>query len=192
MDQAEHSRKEASVNKAIVSSLAIFLVVLAAAPGWGAESGATLGEQAAAVNGTAQTPKGEQVVADRLSQELGMPAAKVQAQREQTKLGWGEILIANRLAQKTGMSFDQVVSEFRSGKGWGKIAQEHNVNLGKLVSEVKESRQSVEAEARRAEKGRASSEDSREKDKGFGQDHPGPGAGGMGMGDRMGRGGRGR
>ena len=175
-----------------MSSLAIILVVLAAAPGWAAESAATLEEQAAAVNRAAQTPKGEQVVADRLSQELGMPAAKLQAQREQTKLGWGEILIANRLAQKTGMSFDQVVSESRSGEGWGKIVQEHNVNLGKRVSEVKESRQAVEPAARRAEKGRASSEDSREKEKGFGQDHPGPGAGGMGMGGRTGRGGRGR
>ncbi len=187
------------MKRAIVSSWVVMLVILASAPGWGAESGAPLDDQAAAVNRTARTPEGERVVADRLSRDLGIPATTLEAQRQQTKLGWGELLIANRLAKTTGMTFDQVVSEFRSGKGWGQIAGEHNVNLGKLVSEVRESRHAAENDARQAGRGRrATGSDTDSGDRGsrpehMGPDRPGGGMGpGMGGGMGPGMGGRGR
>jgi hypothetical protein len=94
------------------------------------DASASLDAHAKALSRAAQAPEGEQVVAAHLSKELGIPTGTLQTQRESTKLGWSELLIANRLAQRTGLSFDQIVSEFRSGKGWGRIAKEHNVNLG--------------------------------------------------------------
>jgi hypothetical protein len=41
---------------------------------------------------------------------------------------------ANLLAKATGRSFQRVVSRFRSGKGWGKIAHDAGLKQGKLVS----------------------------------------------------------
>lgn len=191
--------KEAAVSRLILLSLASALAILAVAPWWSAESGAALDDQAAAVNRSARTPEGERVVADRLSRDLGIPATTLEAQRQQTKLGWGELLIANRLAQTTGLTFDKVVSEFRSGKGWGQMAGEHNVNLGKLVSEVRESRQAAENDARQAGRGRRapdSETDSSERRQGserMGAERPEMGGGtGPGMGGRGRSGGRGR
>lgn len=168
------------------------------APVLAQDSSAKLDEHVSAVNRAAQTPKGEEVVAARLSKELGIPASTLEAQRAQTKLGWGELLIANRLAQKTGLSFDQVVGDFRSGKGWGKIAKEQNVNLGQLVSDVRRAAHAVEAEGRRGEWGRSSGASEPAGDKPSVSERPGPGSHGMGtsgtgMGGPGGRGGgRGR
>ncbi len=119
--------------------LVLIALVLAAAPAWTADTSAQLDAQVTAVNRTARTPEGQQVVAQRLSQELGISAQTLQTQRQQTRLGWGEILIANRISQQTGVSFSKVVAEFRSGKGWGEIAREHNLNLGTLVRDVRAS-----------------------------------------------------
>ena len=141
---------------------------------------AKLDEHVGTINRMAQTPKGEEAVTAQLSTELGIPASTLEAQRAQTKLGWGELLIANRLAQKTGRSFDQVVSEFRSGTGWGKIANEHNVNLGQLVSDVRRSAQAVEAEGRRGERGRSSAASDPGGGKPSVSERPGPGSHGMG------------
>lgn len=168
------------------------------APVLAQDSSAKLDEHVSAINRAAQTPKGEEVVATRLSKELGIPASTLEAQRAQTKLGWGELLIANRLAQRSGLSFDQIVGEFRSGKGWGKIANEHNVNLGQLVSDVRRSAHAVEAEGRRGERGRSSGASEPGGDKPSVSERPGPGSHGMGtsgtgMGGPGGRGGgRGR
>jgi hypothetical protein len=168
------------------------------APVLAQDSSAKLDEHVSAINRAAQTPQGEEVVAARLSKELGIPASTLEAQRAQTKLGWGELLIANRLAQTSGLSFDQVVGEFRSGKGWGKIAKEHNVNLGQLVSDVRRSAHAVEAEGRRGERGRSSGAFESAGDKPSVSERDGPGSHGMGtsgtgMGGPGGRGGgRGR
>src|SRR5574341_1267800 len=137
--------------------LLVIGIVLTAAPAWAADGSAMLDKHVRAINRTARTSEGQQVVVQRLSQELGIPAQTLQAQRQQTGLGWGEILIANRLSQKTGTSFDQIVSEFRSGKGWGAIAREHDLKLGKLVSEVSTThraiRTSIQASGRGASHG---------------------------------------
>lgn len=100
---------------------------------------------AAAATPTAPPSEEKQVVIRRFSEELGIPAERLQAQRQRTGLRWGQILIANRLSQKAGMSFDHVVSEFRSGKGWGEIARDHHVNLGKMIGEVRASRPAIRA-----------------------------------------------
>lgn len=126
-------------------ALVVTGIVLVAAPGWAADESAALHAHATAVNRMAQTPEGRQAVVQRLSQDLGLSTATLQSQRQQTGLGWGELLIANRISQRTGMSFDRVVADFRSGRGWGEIARAHDLNLGKLVSDVKASQTAVRA-----------------------------------------------
>ena len=132
--------------------LSLGLLVAQAPLAWGADPAASLDDHAKAVNRAARTPEGEQRVVEHLSQELKVPAATLRAQREQSKLGWGELSIAYRLSQKTGVPVDQLIAEHKSGKGWGAIAKAHNVSLGPLVSEVKKSDQALEARAKKGDR----------------------------------------
>src|SRR5437588_9219249 len=70
----------------------------------------------------------------RISNETGIPVATLQAERASTGLGWGGLEKAHLLANATGQNFDSIVTEFRGGKGWGKIAHDNGLNLGRLVS----------------------------------------------------------
>src|SRR6266498_3920371 len=71
---------------------------------------------------------------DRISTQTGVPVATLQAERASTGLGWGGLENAHLLANATGQSFDSIVTQFRAGNGWGKIAHDNGLNLGKLVS----------------------------------------------------------
>jgi hypothetical protein len=71
---------------------------------------------------------------DRISAQTGVPVATLQAERASTGLGWGGLENAHLLANATGQSFDSIVTQFRAGNGWGKIAHDNGLNLGKLVS----------------------------------------------------------
>ena len=68
----------------------------------------------------------------------------LEAERKASKLGFGELMIAHLLATATGKTYDQILNEFKSGTGWGKIAKENNVKLGGLVSKAHESAQGAE------------------------------------------------
>lgn len=87
-------------------------------------------------------------VYEKLSEELSVPVATLKKQRERTGFGFGQIFIANALAKESGKSFDQVAGEFRSGKGWGRIAKENDVKLGRIVSDMKRSTRSLEKDRR--------------------------------------------
>jgi hypothetical protein len=71
---------------------------------------------------------------DRISAATGVPIATLQAERASTGLGWGSLEKAHLLANATGQSFHNVVALHRSGQGWGKIAHDNGLNLGRLVS----------------------------------------------------------
>ena len=155
-------------------------------PAWGAEPAAPLDDHAKAINRAAATPEGSQRVVEHLSKELNVPAATLRAQREQSKLGWGELSIANRLSQKTGVPVDQLIAEHKSGKGWGAIAKERDVKLGPMVGELKKSDQALEAKATKADKGnKAAGAD--KADKGFSMER-GAGSAGRGSGHGGGKG----
>src|SRR5881394_2205494 len=76
---------------------------------------------------------------DRISTETGIPAATLQAERASTGLGWGGLEKAHLLANTSGQSFDTVVGKFQGGEGWGRIAHDYNLNLGKVVSGARRS-----------------------------------------------------
>ncbi len=96
-----------------------------------------LQKEAAQLDKSASQSSGNQVVLESLSKQLNVPVATLQAERQSSKFGFGQLFIANSLAQATGKSFDQVAQEFNSGKGWGQIANENNVKLGQVVSNLK-------------------------------------------------------
>src|SRR6266851_6586128 len=76
---------------------------------------------------------------DRISVATGVPVATLQAERASTGLGWGSLEKAHLLANATGQSFDNVAALHRSGQGWGKIAHDNGLNLGRLVSNANRS-----------------------------------------------------
>ncbi len=96
-----------------------------------------LQKEAARLDDEARQSSGNQVVFESLSEQLKVPVATLEAQQQSTKFGFGQLFIANSVAQASGQSFDQVAQEFKAGKGWGEIAKENNVKLGKVVSSLK-------------------------------------------------------
>jgi len=90
------------------------------------------GEKGHAQNAAAAP--GHRRVLTRISNQTGVPARKLARQKAKTGLGFGALEKANLLAQATGRSFRRVVSRFRSGEGFGKIAHNGGLNMGKLVS----------------------------------------------------------
>ena len=80
---------------------------------------------------------------DRISTATGVPTETLQAERASTGLGWGSLEKAHLLSNATGQSFDDVVTLHQSGQGWGKIAHDNGLNLGRLVSNANRSSQAT-------------------------------------------------
>jgi len=76
---------------------------------------------------------------NRISASTGVPVATLRAERASTGLGWGSLEKAHLLANASGQSFNNVVAQHRSGQGWGTIAHNNGVNLGRLVSNANRS-----------------------------------------------------
>jgi hypothetical protein len=80
---------------------------------------------------------------DRISAATGVPVDQLQAERASTGLGWGSLEKAHLLANATGQSFDDITALHQSGEGWGKIAHDNGLNLGRLVSNANRSGQAA-------------------------------------------------
>ncbi len=109
-----------------------------------ADEPADLNNEIKALNDTAKTLDGQKRVLERIAAATGVPSATLSQERMTTRLGFGELMIAHLLATSSGKTFDQIVGEFRSGKGWGNIANENGVKLGGLVSKAHESAQGAQ------------------------------------------------
>jgi hypothetical protein len=91
--------------------------------------------------GTAGAKPGNRHGLDRISDETGIPVATLEAQRAATGFGYGELETANLLANASGRSFDEIVAMRQGGEGWGKIAHNLGLNLGRVVSNAHRSDQ---------------------------------------------------
>jgi len=80
---------------------------------------------------------------DRMSATTGVPIETLQAERASTGLGWGSLEKAHLLANATGHSFKDLVAQHQGGQGWGKIAHDNGLNLGRLVSDAHRSSQAT-------------------------------------------------
>src|SRR6266566_9299902 len=76
---------------------------------------------------------------ERMSAETGVPIETLQAERASTGLGWGGLEKAHLLANASGQSFDDIVALHKGGAGWGKIARDNGLNLGRIVSHARRS-----------------------------------------------------
>jgi hypothetical protein len=85
---------------------------------------------------------------DRISAQTEVPVATLQAERASTGLGWGELenahLLANALAANgSNLTFNDLVAMHQAGEGWGKIAHDNGLNLGRIVSSAHRSSQAT-------------------------------------------------
>src|SRR5215813_7722640 len=80
---------------------------------------------------------------DKISAATGVPITTLQAERASTGLGWGSLEKAHLLANATGQSFDDIVALHQGGQGWGKIANDNGLKLGRLVSDAHRSSQAT-------------------------------------------------
>ena len=82
----------------------------------------------------------------KLAREFKVQQSTVTTLREQKKLGFGDIAIVLGLAQEEAkrekvpldVAIDRVVARRETGAGWGQVAHDLDLKLGKVVSEVKE------------------------------------------------------
>jgi len=84
----------------------------------------------------------------RISDETGFSVDTLQAERASTGLGWGELenahLLANTLAANgSSLTFNDLVAMHQAGEGWGKIAHDNGLNLGRIVSDAHRSSQAA-------------------------------------------------
>ena len=75
----------------------------------------------------------EQSAPDVTDEEVAGDTKRVE---EWIQLGYGELETANLLAKASSQSFDSIVAKFKGGEGWGKIAHDMGLNLGKIVSDA--------------------------------------------------------
>jgi hypothetical protein len=75
----------------------------------------------------------------RISNETNIDPNTLRMERASTGLGWGELenahLLANALAANgSNLTFNDLVAMHQAGEGWGKIAHDNGLNLGRIVS----------------------------------------------------------
>ncbi len=82
-------------------------------------------------------------VLTRISDETGVPVDTLQTERASTGLGYGGLENAHLLANASGQNFDDLVAMHKAGEGWGKIAHDNGLNLGRIVSNAHRSDQAA-------------------------------------------------
>src|SRR5436309_15060052 len=75
---------------------------------------------------------------DRISAQTGIPVGTLQGERASTGLGWGalenaQLLVNAPAASGSNLTFHDLVAMHQAGRGWGTIAHDDGVNLGRLV-----------------------------------------------------------
>src|SRR5207249_6007132 len=82
-------------------------------------------------------------VLTRISDETRIPVHTLRAERASTGLGYGELENAHLLSNASGQSFNDIVALHNAGEGWGKIAHDNGLNLGRIVSNAHRSDQAA-------------------------------------------------
>jgi hypothetical protein len=95
------------------------------------------------LNSQAQTNDGRTRVLTAISNETSVPVATLQTEQSANRLGYGDLLIANLLASASGKTFDEILTMFKAGEGWGKIAKDLGLNFGMIVSKAKRADQAA-------------------------------------------------
>lgn len=106
------------------------------------------------------TPEGQRRVTERIASQFNVQPSVVTDLRNR-KLGFGGATIALALSQELmkrdssltqQAALDKILAERQAGKGWGVIAHDHDLKLGKVVSEVKKAGKATEQIAGKPDK----------------------------------------
>lgn len=106
------------------------------------------------------TSNGREHVLAAISRETGVSVTTLEAQRAQTRLGYGGLFIANSLASATGRTFEEIAALKASGHGWGWIAKQNNVKLGPIVSRARHANKEFKHENGKVKKLKKNKDDS--------------------------------
>jgi hypothetical protein len=127
---------------AVAALLMLFMTAVPAVRADTASDDKKLDAQIAAFDKDAGSPKGEQIVTERLEKEFNATEAQIQSLRNE-KLGFGEIAIVLSLASNLpgGLTDANItkITSMREGppvQGWGEIAKSQGVKLGSVLSKV--------------------------------------------------------
>lgn len=123
-----------------------FLFTIAAFTPAGASTSAAqsrLDQSVTALNRESSQPHGAQIVTERLSKEFGVTDTQIKELRAK-RLGFGEIAILLSLAKQmpggdTNANIQKVIALRLTNPptGWGVVAKELGLNVGKAVSQVR-------------------------------------------------------
>ena len=95
---------------------------------------------------SAKTPDGQRRLDERLAKQFNVSPTVISGLRTDRHLSYGQATIALALSQqlmKDGKApnqqaaLDTILAERQAGKGWGVIAHDHNLKLGRVISDVK-------------------------------------------------------
>ncbi len=117
-----------------------------------ADEAADLDKQVEVIDKTDQQATQPDQPLTEVARKTGVPEKQLKEQKAKTKLNSGSLYIANTLAAKTGKSFDEIMAQKNSGKGWGQIAKENNVKLGPLMKDAKKLEKDQRAALKKAGK----------------------------------------
>jgi len=95
---------------------------------------------------SAKTPDGQRRLDERLAKQFNVSQSVITSLRTDRHLSYGQATIALALSQQLmkqdktldqQSALDKVLAERQAGKGWGVIAHDHNLKLGRVISDVK-------------------------------------------------------
>jgi len=115
----------------------------------------------------------ESKILEKYAQRFGVDVDTL-ADLRAKRFGYGEITHALLLSEMTGRTLDEIVAMRDSGKGWGQIADELGVKLGKVRREVRKEHRRIRGELTSEERAtlRHSWEERREQAKEVGPPQP--------------------
>jgi hypothetical protein len=107
-----------------------------------------LNNAAEAIDKEASTSEGTTRVTRKLSEQFGADEEVITGLRDQG-YGFGEIAIALSLAAESGKDVNTILAMKTDEVGWGKVAKESGVKLGRVVSSVRKSSHAIKREEER-------------------------------------------
>ena len=97
---------------------------------------ADLRKAIAALDQAAGTEDGLARVIKAVSQTTGLSAETLKQQRDQSGLGYGDLLVANALSRAANKPFAQIVAAAKAGKPWGEIAKEYKISVAAIAGQA--------------------------------------------------------
>ena len=87
-------------------------------------------------NAVKNLPEAE--VLGQLAKHFGTTADIVKQEQSESKVSVGQLYMALQIAKLTKSDFKTVMSEFKSGKAWGVLTKEKNIDMDQISKDARE------------------------------------------------------